>query len=83
MRLFLEAALWIVFTDSLWQDLPTLLGRSNSVFKRFRDWVRAGVFKRLFDAVSDEPDMEYAMVNATIVRVRHHGQGARRERKTR
>jgi len=31
------------------------------VFKRFRDWVKADVFQRLFDAVSDEPDMEFAI----------------------
>ena len=29
----------------------------------FRAWVKAGVFERLFDAVSDDPDMEYAMVD--------------------
>ena len=31
----------------------------------------------MFEAVSDEPDMEYAMVDATIVRVHRHGQGAK------
>jgi hypothetical protein len=30
--------------------------------KRFRDWVKADVFKRMFDAVSDDPDMEYTML---------------------
>src|SRR5690348_4864796 len=44
------------------------LGRWNIVSKRCRDWVKADVFKRLFDAVRDEPDMEYAMVEATIVK---------------
>jgi transposase len=46
-------------------------------FKRYRDWVKADVFKRMLDAVSDEPDLEYAMVDATIVRVHRHGQGAK------
>ena len=41
----------------------------NSVITRFRDWVKADIWKRLFDAVSDDPDMEYAMVDATIVKV--------------
>ena len=54
-----------------------LFGKWNTVFKRFRDWVKADVFKRLFDAVSDDPDMEYAMVDATIVKVHRHGQGAK------
>lgn len=76
-RLFLEAVLWITRTGSPWRDLPPSFGNWNSVFKRFRDWVKAGVFKRMFGAVSEEPDMEYAMVDATIVRVHRHGQGAK------
>jgi hypothetical protein len=35
------------------------------------------VWKRLFVAVSDSPDMEYAMVDATIVKVHRHGQRAK------
>ena len=76
-RLFTEAVLWIARTGSPWRDLPRSFGNWNSVFKRFRDWVKAGAFKRMFDAVSDDPDMEYAMVDATIVRVHRHGQGAK------
>src|SRR5690348_14464244 len=52
-------------------------GHWNSVFTRFRDWAKADVWKRLFEAVFDDPDMEYAMVDATIVKVHRHGQGAK------
>jgi transposase len=76
-RLFIEAILWIVRTGSPWRDLPEHFGKWNTVFVRYRDWVKADVFKRLFDAVSEEPDMEYAMVDATIVKVHRHGQGAK------
>jgi transposase len=76
-RLFVEAVLWIARTDSPWRDLPTAFGKWNTVFKRFRDWVKADIFKRLFDAVSDDPDMEYAMIDATIVPVHRHGHGAK------
>jgi hypothetical protein len=44
-------------------------------------WTKAGVFKHLFDAASDEPDMEYDMVDATIVKVHRHGQGPKGGRK--
>ena len=54
-----------------------MFGHWNTVFKRFRDWAKVDVFKRLFDAVSDDLDMEYAMVDATIVKVHRHGQGAK------
>ena len=76
-RLFVEAVLWIVRTGSPWRDLPPAFGNWSSVYTRFRDWVRADVWKQLFDAVSEEPDMEYAMVDATIVKVHRHGQGAK------
>ena len=76
-RLFVEAVLWIARTGSPWRDLPAEFGPWNTVFKRFRYWVERDVFKRLFDAVSDEPDMEFAMVDGTIVKVHRHGQGAK------
>jgi transposase len=52
-------------------------GNWSTTFTRFRDWVRADVWARLFDAAADEPDLEYAMVDATIVKVHRHGQGAK------
>ena len=76
-RLFLEAVLWIARTGSPWRDLPPWFGKWNTVFKRFRDWVKADVFQRIFDAVSDAPDMEHAMIDGTIVKLHRHGQGAK------
>ncbi|WP_456648181.1 MULTISPECIES: IS5 family transposase [unclassified Bradyrhizobium] len=76
-RLFVEAVLWIARTGSPWRDLPAMFGHWNSTFTRFRDWVKADVWKRLFEAISDDPDMEYAMVDATIVKVHRHGLGAK------
>ena len=76
-RRFVEAVLWIARTGSPWRDLPPEFGKWNTVFKRFRDWVKADVFQRLFDAVSEQPDMEDAMVDDTIVKVQRHGQGAK------
>ncbi|WP_188972246.1 transposase [Neoroseomonas lacus] len=64
-------------TGSPWRDLPAFFGKWNTVFKRYRDWVRVDVFIRLFEACSDEPDMEYAMADATIVKVRRHGRPER------
>ena len=76
-RLFLEAVLWRVRTGSPWRDLPNEFGRWNSVFQRFRRWVRAGVFERLFEWVSDEPDFEYALIDGTIVSAHQKASGAK------
>jgi transposase len=76
-RMFLEAVLWIARTSSPWRDLPKIFGKWNAVFARFRYWVKADVFQRIFEAVSGDPDLEYAMVDGTIVKVHRHGQGAK------
>ena len=76
-RRFFEAVLWIARTGSPWRDLPEVFGRWNTVFKRFRHWVKADAFKRIFDALSGDPDLEFAMIDGSIVKVHRHGQGAK------
>ena len=76
-RLFLEAVLWRVRTGLPWRDLPTAFGRWNSVFQRFRRWARAGVFERLFERLSDEPDFDYALIGGTIVTAHQKASGAK------
>lgn len=76
-RLFLEAVLWMVRTGAPWRDLPEAFGCWNSVFRRFRRWAQAGLFERLFQILSGEPDFEYALIDGTIVRVHQHGTGAK------
>jgi transposase len=76
-RLFLEAVLWIARTGSPWRDLPASFGHWNSVFKRFRRWVKAGVFDRIFNILSEDTDFEYVIVDGTIAKVHRHGQGAK------
>ena len=61
-RFFLEAVLWIARTGSPWRDLPPEFGKWNTIFKRYRDWVKASVFENIFAAVNDDTDMEYAMI---------------------
>jgi transposase len=76
-RLFLEAVLWIARTGSPWRDLPEHFGHWNSIWRRFRRWALKGVFERVFNSLSDDPDFEYVIIDGTIVRVHQHGTGAK------
>ena len=76
-RRFMEAVLWRVRTGSPWRDLPKDFGNWNSVFKRFRRWADAGVFENLFNAINAEPDLEYTMIDGTIVQAHQKASGAK------
>ena len=72
-RLFLEAVLWIARTGSPWRDLPESFGHWHRVYVRYNRWSHKGVWERVFAAVIDEPDLEYLMIDGSIVRVHQHG----------
>ena len=77
-RLFLDAVLWIVRTGAPWRDLPERFGDWNSVFQRFNRWAKKGVWQQVFDALQD-PDLEWLMLDATIIRAHVHAAGARKK----
>lgn len=77
-RLFLDAVLWIARTGAPWRDLPEQLGGWNTTFQRFNRWAKKGVWKRVFDALQ-EPDLEWVMLDATIIRAHIHAAGAQKK----
>ncbi len=76
-RLFLEAVLWKVRVGGPWRDLPLGFGEWNSIFRRFRRWAQRGVFQRIFEAVSGDPDFEYVLIDGTIISVHQKASGAK------
>lgn len=76
-RLFIEAILWIIRTGSPWRDLPEEFGNWKSIHKRYRRWVLAERFHHIFEELNRDLDMEYVMIDGTIVKVHRHGQGAK------
>jgi transposase len=70
--LFVEAALWIARTGSPWRNLPACYGYWYRVYVRYHCWCRKGTWAKLLAAVSDDPDLEYLMVDASIVRIHQH-----------
>jgi putative transposase len=77
-RMFVEGVLWIVRTGSPWRDLPEVFGDWNRVFRRFSRRSQKGVWHRIFEAMSDDADFEYLIVDRTIIRAHQHAAGAKK-----
>jgi transposase len=79
-RRFMDAVLWMARSGGRWKDLPERFGKVSTVKDRYYDWTERGVFAEIFQALSGEADMEWLMVDSTIVRAHQHAAGARREK---
>lgn len=77
-RLFVEGMLWIARTGAPWRDLPEAFGDWNSTFRRFSRWSGKGVWQRISERMSDDPDCEYLIVGSTIIRAHQHAAGAKK-----
>lgn len=77
-RLFLEAILWIARTGAPWRDLPSYYGHWHRVYVRYHRWSHKGTWKRIFEVVAGDPDLEYLMVDGSIVRVHQHGAASKK-----
>jgi len=76
-RLFIDAVVWLARAGAPWRDLPDEFGKWNSVFQRFRRWAKKGAWERIFNALLEDPDFEYLIIDSTIVRAHQHAAGAK------
>lgn len=76
-RLFVDAVLYRYRAGIPWRDLPARFGDFRVVHLRHSRWSKRGVWVRLFQALAQDADNEYAMIDATIVRAHQHSAGAK------
>jgi len=65
---FIEAIYWMSRTGAQWRELSDKYGNWNSVFKRFNAWSKKDIWDKLLKFCIEDPDLEYIMIDTTIVR---------------
>ena len=76
-RLFVDAVLYRYRAGIPWRDLPERFGDFRVVHTRHSRWSKSGVWQRVFEALAQDADNEYVMIDATIMRAHQHSAGAK------
>jgi transposase len=75
-RKFINAVLWILRTGAPWRDLPPDYGDWKNTHRRFSRWRDRGIWEKLLEVVTGDPDYTWLMIDATFVKVHQHAAGA-------
>ena len=59
--------------------MPEDVGKGNTVFKRFARWSDQGIWAELHAHFIDEPDLEWLLIDSTVVRAHPCAAGAPKE----
>jgi len=78
-RKFVEAVFWLARSGSQWRLLPEEFGDWNTVYRRFADWAEKGIWYKMLYYFSSDADMEYIMVDSTILRAHACAAGANKK----
>jgi transposase len=77
IRKFFEAIYWMARSGAQWRFLPEEYGKWNTVYQRFEEWSAKGIWKRMFQYFSADKDLEWLMIDSTIVRAHACSVGAK------
>ena len=72
LRMIVEAMLYRMRVGCPWRDLPADFGCWNAIYQQFNRWSSKNKLMQIFKALSQEPDLEWAFIDGSIVKAHQH-----------
>jgi transposase len=76
-RQFIDAVLYRTKTGIPWRDLPERFGPWKSVYNRFSNWAKRGVWASIFEALQQDVDEIGSVVDGSVIRAHQDASGGK------
>ncbi len=73
----MDGVFWIPPTEVPWRDLPPDYGDWKNTHRRFCRWRDKGIWEKLLENLSPEPELKWLMMDFSHMKVHPHGVGAK------
>ena len=77
-RRVLNGIFFVLRTGCPWRDLPERYGPYTTVYNRFNRWAKAGVWLRVFAALTARSPQSLQLIDSSIVRAHQHAAGGKK-----
>ena len=77
-RRVLNGIFYVLRTGSPWRDLPDRYGPHTTVYNRFNRWAKAGVWLKVFEALSASSPGSMHLIDSSIIRAHQHAAGGKK-----
>ena len=77
-RRVINGIFYVLRTGSPWRDLPARYGPHTTVYNRFNRWAKAGVWVRVFEALSAGSPGSMHLIDSSIIRAHQHAAGGKK-----
>jgi transposase len=76
LRLTVEGIFYRLRVGCPWRDLPACFGNWNSIYKQFNRWSARNKLINIFQALVEQPDLEWLFIDGSISKAHQHSAGA-------
>ena len=77
-RRVINGIFYVLRTGSPWRDLPSRYGPHTTVYNRYNRWAKAGVWLKVFEALTAQSPQSLHLIDSSIIRAHQHAAGGKK-----